>query len=184
MIKLKEIRKARNMTQAELAAKIRHADPTADQTMISVLERGQLYPSEALRDALCEALECTEAELYDGIEAFFVPADERDFSDTTLILSQIFTERTGTHKYISREYLRSLFAQKIGAVVSDRTLRRAIERARQEGMIICNAQDGCGYFLPNTYEDLDRQELRNTHRALAILRQNKFIRRRKKEMQA
>lgn len=184
MIKLKEIRKARGMTQAELAAKVRHADPTADQTMISVLERGQLYPSESLRDALCEVLECTEAELYDGIEAFFVPADEREFSETTMILAEIFTERTGKFKYISREYLRSIYAQKTGAVASDRTVRKAIEKARQEGMIICNAQDGNGYFLPNSYEDLDAQERRNTNRALAILRQNKFIRRRKKEMKA
>ena len=183
MIKLKEIRKARGMTQAELAAKVRHADPTVDQTVISVLERGQLYPSESLRDALCDALGCTEAELYDGIEAFFVPSDDREFSETTKILAEIFTERTGKYKYISREYLRRLFCEKAGAK-TDRDLRRAIERARQEGMVICNAQDGNGYFLPNTYEELDAQEKRNTSRAIAILRQNKFIRRRKKEMLA
>lgn len=40
MIKLKEVRKAKGLTQAQLAAKVRHADPTADQTTISVLERG------------------------------------------------------------------------------------------------------------------------------------------------
>lgn len=183
MIKLKEARKAKGMTQAELAAAVKHADPTADQTMISVLERGQLYPSEALRDALCEVLEVTEAELYDGIEAFFVPADEKEFSKTTKILADIFAERTGQFKYISREYLRRLYCERTGAR-TDRDLRRAIERARQEGMIICNAQDGNGYFLPNSYEDLDRQERRNTNRALSILRQNKYIRKRKKEMQA
>lgn len=183
MIKLKEIRKAKNMTQAELAARVRHADPTVDQTVISVLERGQLYPSESLRDALCEALECTEAELYDGIEAFFVPSDEKEFSESTKILAEIFTERTGEYKYISRERLRGLFCERTGAR-TDRDLRRAIEKARQEGMVICNAQDGNGYFLPNTYEELDAQEKRNTNRAVAILRQNKFIRLRKKEMRA
>ena len=45
-------------------------------------------------------------------------------------------------------------------------------------MVICNAQDGEGYFLPRTKEDLERQYRQNQNRALAILRQQKHIRRR------
>lgn len=57
MVRLKEIRKARGMSQTELAEKVRHADPGATQAMISILESADLYPGTKLRNALCEALE-------------------------------------------------------------------------------------------------------------------------------
>lgn len=107
MIKLKEARKAKGMTQAELARAVRYADPTADQTTISVLERGELYPTERLRDALCEALECSEADLYDGVEHFFVPAPEViEISETTLRLAELLSfgaENSVQQKYIRRK---------------------------------------------------------------------------------
>lgn len=180
MIKLREMRKARGLTQAELAKKVRHADPTADQTTISVLERGELYPSEKLRDALCEALACTEADLYDGVEAFFVPATAPTYSPETEALSQIFTayeKDFGSHP-VAPWQLQAHMAIRFGTPYSERKLRKAIQKARQEGMVICNAQNGEGYFLPRTKEDLERQYKQNQNRALAILRQQKHIRRR------
>lgn len=177
MNKLRDIRKAKGLTQAELAAKVRHADPTVDQTMISVLERGELYPSEKLRDALCEALACTEADLYDGVEAFFVPAQAPAYSPETEALSAIFAENDGQDK-LSEDLLQFLMSVKMQKPYSGRSVRKAIQTARQEGMVICNAQDGEGYFLPRTKEDLERQYRQNQNRALAILRQQKHIRRR------
>lgn len=181
MIKLREKRRERGLTQAELAAKVRHADPTADQTTISVLERGDLYPGEKLRDALCEALECTEADLYDGVEAFFVPATAPKYSPETEALSQIFAayEKTfGSTGPLGAWYLQGQMAMIFGTPYSERKLRKAIQKARQEGMVICNAQNGEGYFLPRTKEDLERQYKQNQNRALAILKQQKHIRRR------
>lgn len=171
MIKLREMRKARGLTQAELASKVRHADPTADQTTISVLERGELYPSEKLRDALMEALNCTEAELYDGVEAFFVPASEKEFSENTVFL-RIVLDAAGV---VTRGQIAEILR------VSDRKARKIIAEAREEGLIICNTQDGNGYFLPKTAEDLRRQYKQNQSRALSILRQQKYIRRRLKD---
>lgn len=171
MIKLKEARKAAGMTQAELASAVRYADPTADQTMISVLERGELYPGEKLRDALCAVLHVTEAQLYDGVEAFFVPAQERQFSQTTKLLAMTLAEGLP----VSREDLRKAFG------VSDRKIRRWIQTAREEGLVICNAQNGDGYFLPADETDLKRQYQQNQNRALSILRQQKYIRRRLRE---
>lgn len=167
MIKLKEIRRARGMTQAQLAEKVRNVDPTADQTMISVLERGELYPGEKLRDALCEALGCTEADLYDGVEAFFVPAEDREFSEWTIALRGLF-DACGT---ITREEFARILK------TTDRKARKIIEAARDEGLIIANRQDGKGYFIPTTQEDLKALYKQNQSRALAILRQQKHIRR-------
>ncbi len=167
MIKLKEMRKARGLTQAQLAEKVKRVDPTADQTMISVLERGELYPGEKLRDALCAALDCTEAELYDGVEAFFVPAEDKEFSDLTVYM-RILLDACGT---ITREELASVLK------TSDRKARKIVEMARDEGLIIANRQDGKGYFLPKTVEDLKALYNMNQSRAIAILRQQKHIRR-------
>lgn len=182
MIKLKEARKAAGMTQAELARAVRYADPTADQTMISVLERGELYPGEKLRDALCAVLHVTEAQLYDGVEAFFVPAQEKEFSDGTEILAAIFDAMADRNqKYITRGHLRREIQNWTGEILSDRKMRRMIETARQEGMVIANDQDGLGYFIPETEEELKRLFNQNQSRALSILRQQKHIRRRLRE---
>ena len=45
-------------------------------------------------------------------------------------------------------------------------------------MIIANCQDGSGYYRPETREDLENQYIQNQHRAMAILAQQKHIRRR------
>ena len=170
MIKLREVRKSRKMTQAELADAVRYADPTVSQMTISVLEQGELYPSEKLRDAICKALSCTEAELYDGIEAYFVPAEEKEYSMTTKVLGQLLSE-----KPISRHDLSKTLE------ISDRRARSWVQKAREEGMVICNTQDSSGYYLPSSVEDLKRQYRQNQNRAISILRQQKYIKRRLNE---
>lgn len=180
MIKLREMRLARGMTQTDLAKAVRYADPAVDQTMISVLERGELYPSEKLRDALCEALGCSEAELYDGVEALFVPSAEREYSDTTRILEAVFANQSAKH--ISRNRLRQQIREWCGMIISDRTMRKWVEKARQEGMVIGNDQDGNGYYLPESASELEGIYRQNQHRAMAILAQQKHIRKRLKEL--
>lgn len=173
MIKLKEIRKARGMTQGELAAKVAHADPTVDQMVISVLERGELYPSEKLRDALCEALGCTEADLYDGVEAFFVPAPAVEYSESTKMLASVLGR--GAENAVSREQLSILTGMK------DRKMREKIEKARQEGLCIANEQNGAGYYIPITEAEIRRQWKINQNRAISVLRQQKHLKERLNE---
>lgn len=62
----------------------------------------------------------------------------------------------------------------------DRALRNAIEDARQNGEIIINAQDGRGYYRSEEPNDLAGQYVRNRNRAMAILVQQKYIRRKLK----
>ena len=61
--------------------------------------------------------------------------------------------------------------------VTDRAVRLMIAEARAEGAIIINAQDGKGYYLSEDPADLRRQYNSNRRRALSILRQQKFLRR-------
>lgn len=180
MIKLKEMRQKRGMSQTALAEKVRHADPTASQMTISVLEQGELYPSEKLRDALCEALDCSEEDIYDGIEAMFVPAANAEQSRTTQILAEIFALR-GAGQRIPRGTLLGLFSAEEGKEVSDRQLRKYIELAKQEGLVIGNDQDGRGYYIPETLKELEITYRQNQSRALAILKQQKHIRRKMAE---
>lgn len=176
MIKLKEMRQKRGMSQTALAEKVRHADPTASQMTISVLEQGELYPSEKLRDALCEALDCSEEDLYDGVEALFVPAAQNERSQTTEILAEIFGLYEPGNR-ITRESLRLLYQNITRKEISDRQLRHYIEIARQEGLVIGNDQDGAGYYIPETLKELEITYRQNQSRALAILKQQKHIRR-------
>ena len=55
---LKELRKARGLSQAQLADRI-----NVDKTSICKWETGKSTPLRKYRAALCEVLGCTEAEL-------------------------------------------------------------------------------------------------------------------------
>ena len=65
--------------------------------------------------------------------------------------------------------------------LSDRKVRSLIEKARQEGCLIMNNQDGRGYYLPASIEDIERQYWQDTNRALAIFKRRKHMRRLLKE---
>lgn len=106
-----------------------------------------------------------------------VKEEEPEFSEETKMLLEIFKQRTGKNKYIDRAALRELVQSWTGRYITDRTMRKMIETARQEGLVICNGQDGNGYFLPTTREELIRQYDQNESRAKSILRQQRFIRR-------
>ena len=168
MIGLREVRKNRGITQTELASLVKWADPTADQVLISTLERGEIYPSEKLCAALCEAMDCTEKDLYNGIEAMFVNPHGDEISETTMRLAEVIV--FGAENAISRTELRMMTGW------SDRVLRRNIQKAREEGMVICNSQDGKGYYRPTTKQEYIAQYKSNQSRALSILRQQKFLR--------
>lgn len=75
----------------------------------------------------------------------------------------------GHENAITRERL----AQAMG--VSDRLARKEIERLRLNGQPIANLQDGSGYFIPVTKEEIQAQKNLNRSRALHILMQNRYL---------
>ena len=78
--------------------------------------------------------------------------------------------KTGKENAVSRQNLALLFDG------SDGNMRRAVAQARLEGVCICNEQDGGGYYLPDTQEELKRQYSQTLNRARAIFAQLKYIR--------
>ena len=66
----------------------------------------------------------------------------------------------------------------------DRKVRSLIEEARREGALIVNAQDGAGYYISDDLGELKRQMHANHSRAMSILVQQKYLRRKIKELEA
>ena len=58
----------------------------------------------------------------------------------------------------------------------DRKVRELIEKARHEGYIIINNQDGKGYYQTNDPKDIEAQYRQARKRALTILHYTKFLR--------
>lgn len=83
----------------------------------------------------------------------------------------------GRENAISREDL----ARKMG--VGDRTMREKISEARRAGLLIMNRQDGRGYYRSNNVSELKDQLTQTHNRALTLLAQEKFLRRRIEEIE-
>lgn len=54
--------------------------------------------------------------------------------------------------------------------IHDRKVREIIEELRNEGHLICNEQDGSGYYLAETTEEILRQYKQDCNRAMSNLR--------------
>ena len=85
---------------------------------------------------------------------------------------------TGRENAVTREQLSVLLN------LPDRTIRRMIAEARNEGELIINSQDGTGYYISDDLGELNRQYKTNRSRALSILRQQSHLRRKIEELSA
>ena len=81
----------------------------------------------------------------------------------------------GRARAISREALATALQ------TSDRQMRKMIENARNEGLIVLNAQDGSGYYQSADVAELAAQYRQDTARAMAILKRRKHLRKVLKE---
>lgn len=75
----------------------------------------------------------------------------------------------GRENAVTRQQL----CEKLGK--GDRAVRQMIEEARNNGFLICNAQDGNGYYMAASASDALAQYNRNKARALSILVQQKHL---------
>ncbi len=60
--------------------------------------------------------------------------------------------------------------------MNDRAVRERIEELRNEGHLICNLQNGSGYFIAEDAEDIKAQYRQDCARAMSILRRIKPFR--------
>lgn len=81
----------------------------------------------------------------------------------------------GRENAVTREQLAAMLG------LPDRTVRRMIAEARDEGAVIINLSDGRGYYVSEELNDLYRQYNTNRSRALSILRQQKHLERKIEE---
>ena len=95
------------------------------------------------------------------------------FSEETNILAGILH----ACQRVKRDALRERLSAILGEEISDRKMRKMIENARQEGFVIANEQNGRGYYVPESLQELQILYRQNENRALAILKQQKHIRR-------
>ena len=81
----------------------------------------------------------------------------------------------GVESAVSRSYL----SAKLG--MPDRAVRKCIQNARTAGHIIINDQSGRGYYQSDDIDHIEKQYRLNKSRAMSILVQQKYLRRRLKE---
>lgn len=56
-----------------------------------------------------------------------------------------------------------------GLFLNERTVRELLEDARAHGFLVCNEQDGRGYYLAETMDEVERQYRRDYRRAMSLL---------------
>ena len=67
--------------------------------------------------------------------------------------------------------------------LQDRHVRKIIQDLREDGHLICNLQNGEGYFLAEDINDVRRQYKQDMARAMSILKRMKAFRKALKEEQ-
>ena len=173
MNSIRERREALGMTQPLLAAKLRDVDPRIDVGMVSRFETDLCLPTEDVLEALEAILQADRSDLYPALTLAVIPKDGDGVSASTRTLARVIP--TGRASAIERDSLAAVMD------MTDRQMRRAVALARREGLVICNLQDGSGYYQPEDVADLRRQ-LESTHRrAMSLLAQEKHLRRRIRE---
>ena len=69
---------------------------------------------------------------------------------------------------------RLALAERLG--MTDRQMRKAVEDARNEGLIILCECNGRGYYQSNDLNEIHCQYIQDTNRAMAILKRRKPMR--------
>lgn len=96
--------------------------------------------------------------------------EEHEFTDFS-INSLMYELHHGVENARSSKYLINALD-----LHGDRELRSLIEKARAEGCLIINQQNGKGYYLPADIDDLKQQYRQDTNRAMSILTRRKPVR--------
>lgn len=172
MNRLQERRVALGLSQPDVSAKLKEIDPRMDVGMVSRFERGACLPTLPVLEALETILQASRAELFGEDELGAI----QEIKAAGGVSASPMTERLailipfGRSSAISREAL----AEKLG--VNDRQMRKAVEDARNEGLIILCECNGRGYYQSNDLNEIQCQYIQDTNRAMAILKRRKPMR--------
>jgi transcriptional regulator with XRE-family HTH domain len=172
MNRLQERRLSLGLSQSDVSAKLKEIDPRMDVGMVSRFERGVCLPTMETLNALEAILQAPRTELYgeDDLGAIqeVEAADGVTAAPMTAALAKLIPY--GRHNAIPRESL----AMKLG--LGDRHMRKIIEEARNEGLIILCECNGRGYYQSDDLNEIHVQYIQDTNRAMAILKRRKPMR--------
>ena len=166
---IKERREQLGMQQKELLALLREDDPRIDIGTLSRMEHGFVLPtSEELLASLEKHLQADRSELFNNLEVFAIENTKSHREANTDVVAGAL--KYGKQNAIKREELCEILG------VSDRQMRKMIEDAKRDGLVVCSDQDGNGYFLADTKDEYRRQYWQTYNRAMSLLVQLKYSR--------
>lgn len=169
MNRLQERRLSLGLSQPEVSAKLKEIDPRMDVGMVSRFERGACLPTLPVLEALETILQASRTELFGMDDLCVIPeseaSDDVSASPMTVALASVIP--FGRRNAIPRKTL----AEKLG--ISDRQMRKAVEDARNEGLIILCECNGRGYYQSSDLNEIHCQYIQDTKRAMAILKRRK-----------
>lgn len=172
MNRLQERRLSLGLSQPDVSAKLKEIDPRMDVGMVSRFERGACLPTLPVLEALETILQASRTELFGTDELGAIPESEAvggtSVSPMTVTLSNVIPY--GRRNAISRLAL----AERLG--MTDRQMRKAVEDARNEGLIILCECNGRGYYQSDDLNEIHCQYMQDTNRAMAILKRRKSMR--------
>lgn len=171
MNRLQERRLSLGLSQPEVSRQLKAVDPRMDVGMVSRFERGVCLPTAEILRALEAVLQAPRAELFSDDDLALIPGSEparEGVTPTTAKLQEVIP--FGRPNAIGRDAL----ARTLG--LSDRKMRKAVEEARSEGVIILCECNGQGYYQSSDLDEIYHQYLQDTSRAMAILKRRKPMR--------
>ena len=169
---IKERREELGMQQKELLNLLRQDEPRLDAGTLSRIENGFVLPaSEELLASLEKHLQTPRSDLFNGLEVFAIKNTESHREANTDVVASALGY--GKKNAVPRESLAEILG------VSDRKMRKMIEDAKRDGLVICNDQDDEGYYIADTPEEYGRQYTQTYNRAMSLLVQLKHMRTRR-----
>ncbi len=142
MNRLKEYRKAKGLTQAQLAKELQALVPGMDASLISKIENGLALPNDAVtnfvENVLASQSEAGEAQRTANVSMIIEETLKND-SEASVILRRIMAA--------SRELPATRAELAIISKLPDREVRETIARLRNAGMRIASTSGSKGYWM-------------------------------------
>lgn len=178
MNNVKEIRLQRGMSQRDLAKALREYDPRIDAPLLCKIETGMVDPSGLVLEALEKALQCPRTALVGSLEEFAAEDTEPDITEYAMSVAKLVGSVVprGHQNAISRTMLTLMLGFE-DTSSGDRKMRKLIESAKLAGLLVCNDQDGQGYYIADTEQEKRAQLEQLESRSRSLLIQAKHYRR-------
>lgn len=160
---MRDLRLERKMSRHDMAEQLKRVDPNIDWARIKEFEDGECLPSPIVAKGIAGVLNVPLSEIWmrdDQVAIRSVYMAEKPILGIPFEVEDLLNALRPTPKS------RALLCDELD--VSDRMLRRLVEKARGYGYVIVNHGDG--YYLSYSLADMKVFYAKERRRALTILR--------------